>query len=270
VQTRPFLKWPGGKFRLIKRIRDALGDGKRLIEPFTGSGAVFLNTDYPRYLLADTNPDLINLYKQLTKEGLPFIRYCRSFFTQENNSKNKYYQYRIEFNKITNTRRKSALFLYLNRHCYNGLVRYNSRSEFNTPFGRHIAPYFPDHEMKHFILAADKAEFLNTSFQECMKKACKGDIIYCDPPYAPLTNTACFTNYHTAGFSWDDQLELVTIASKLASRGVQVVISNHDTKLIRDLYKEAGAQITSFQVQRMISSNAKNRLRVGELIAVFG
>jgi len=103
-----------------------------------------------------------------------------------------------------------------------------------------------------------------------MKKARKGDIIYCDPPYAPLTNTACFTNYHTGGFSWDDQLQLANIASKLANKGIQVVISNHDIKLIRDIYEGAGAQITSFQVQRMISSNANNRSRVGELIAIFG
>jgi DNA adenine methylase len=124
--------------------------------------------------------------------------------------------------------------------------------------------------MKHFILAADKAEFVNADFQECMKKAGKGDIVYCDPPYTPLSNTACFTDYHTGGFNWDDQIQLVNITARLVKRGVQVVISNHDTKSIRDVYAEAGAKITRFQVQRMISADVKNRTKVGELIAVFG
>jgi DNA adenine methylase len=269
LNTRPFLKWPGGKYRLIQRIKGVLSDGQRLIEPFTGSAAVFLNTDYQRYLLADTNPDLINLYQQLTAEGQSFVNYCRSFFTPLNNNKKQYYQYRLEFNQTSNKRRKSAIFLYLNRHCYNGLVRYNSRGEFNTPFGRHTSPYFPDREMKYFLFAADKAEFINTNFQDCMKKAKKGDVVYCDPPYAPLSDTACFTDYHTGGFSWDDQQQLASIASKLARRGVPVVISNHDTRQIRSLYEDAGASIYRFMVQRMISSAAANRSRVGELIAVF-
>ena len=269
MTTRPFLKWPGGKYRLIKRIKDELADGRRLIEPFTGSAAVFLNTDYPRYLLADTNPDLINLYRQLTSEGKSFIKYYRTFFTPLNNDKKIYYQFRLEFHQISNVRRKSAIFLYLNRHCYNGLVRYNSRGEFNTPFGTHKSPYFPAREMEQFLLLADKAEFLHTNFQDCMSQAKKGDIVYCDPPYTPLSSTACFTDYHTGGFGWQDQLQLVTIATKLAKRGVQVVISNHDTRLIRDLYKDAGACIKSFEVQRMISADAANRTRVGELIAVF-
>ena len=269
MNTRPFLKWPGGKYRLIKRIKDVLADGQRLIEPFTGSGAVFLNTDYQNYLLADTNPDLINLYHHLTDEGLPFINYCRTFFNQSNNNKKQYYKFRLEFNQVSNIRRKSALFLYLNRYCYNGLVRYNSRGEFNTPFGRHTAPYFPDKEMKQFLQAANNAEFINLNFEECMKKANDGDVIYCDPPYAPLSETSNFTDFHTAGFSWQDQLQLVNLSSELANRGVQVVISNHDTKIIRKIYIDAGAKITRFKVQRMISSDAINRARVGELIAVF-
>jgi len=269
LNTRPFLKWPGGKFRLIKRIRAALRDGNRLIEPFTGSGAVFLNTNYNEYLLADTNPDLINLYRQLTNEGLPFIKYCRSFFTVTDNTKDQFYFYREEFNQTNNRRRKSALFLYLNRHCYNGLVRYNKRGNFNTPFGKHIKPYFPDREMQQFLQAADKATFLNAGFLECMSHARQGDIIYCDPPYAPLTDTACFTDYHTGGFSWDDQLLLVKTSRELADRGVHIVISNHDIKPIRKIYQQAGAQISRFQVRRTISADIRNRAKVGELIAVF-
>ncbi len=253
---------------MINRIRDKLRPGLRLIEPFTGSGAVFLNTDYERYLLADTNPDLINLYKQLVEEGQPFINYCHTLFIK-GNSKAQYYRSREQFNRAGDIRRKSALFLYLNRHCYNGLVRYNSRGEFNTPFGLYKKPYFPELEMQKFLQCAKRAEFVHADFQHCMKTAVAGDVIYCDPPYVPLTRTACFTDYHTGGFGWDDQLQLIQLAKCLTDKGVQIVISNHDTAPIRKLYREAGASITRFEVRRTISANTGNRGKVGELLAVF-
>ena len=94
-------------------------------------------------------------------------------------------------------------------------------------------------------------------------------MVYCDPPYVPLTDTACFTSYHTGGFGWEDQLKLIELAQQLADRDIQVVISNHDVPQIRKLYKQAGATITGFQVRRTISANTGNRGRVGELLAVF-
>lgn len=266
---KPFLKWPGGKYRLSKRICSKLSQGQRLIEPFTGSAAVFLNTDYDEYLLADNNPDLINLYQQLVKEGHSFIDYCQSLFTRANNSEKKYYLLRQEFNFTDHTRRKSALFLYLNRHCYNGLCRYNSSGEFNTPFGRYDKPYFPKKEMENFITAAGNTTFMHAGFLQSMKLARKGDTVYCDPPYAPLTATAYFTDYHTGGFKWDEQVLLAGKARKLADRGIPVVISNHNTREIRELYKEMGAKIERFQVRRSISCNGNNRAKVGELLAVF-
>lgn len=266
---KPFLKWPGGKYRLIKRIRKVLNGGQRLIEPFAGSAAVFLNTDFEDYILADTNSDLIQLYQHLVDEGNDFIRYCQTFFSDKNNIEERFYQLRDEFNRSGNDRRKAALFLYLNRHCYNGLCRYNSKGRFNTPFGRYGKPYFPAKEMERFIDAAGKATFLNTSFHDSMRLARAGDTVYCDPPYAPLSNTANFTDYHANGFSWEDQLQLAQTACELAGRGVQVVISNHDTRPVRTLYKNAGAKIRSFQASRTISCNVNNRKKVGELLAIF-
>jgi len=219
-------------------------------------------------LLADTNRDLINLYKQLQAEGQPFIDYCQTVFVRANN-KTRYYRLREEFNRTDDTRRKSALFLYLNRHCYNGLVRYNSSGIFNTPFGLYKKPYFPLREMQQFQKASVRAEFMHQDFQHCMQETIHGDVVYCDPPYVPLTDTACFTDYHSGGFGWDDQLTLIALAQQLANRGVQVVISNHDTPQIRKLYKQAGAKISGFQVRRTISANTGNRVRVGELLAVF-
>ena len=143
MSSKPFLKWPGGKYRLVEKICTKLGPGKRLIEPFVGSGAVFLNAPYNKYLLADNNSDLINLYIILHQEGNGFIEYARGFFQPEFNTADAYYSFRTAFNDSNDIRLKAALFIYLNRHCYNGLCRYNRSGGFNSPFGRYKKPPFP-------------------------------------------------------------------------------------------------------------------------------
>ena len=243
--------------------------GKRLIEPFVGSGAVFLNTNYDTYLLGDANPDLIGLYRQLLEEGTPFISYCRGFFDDRNNTGETYYAYRDEFNETRDTRRKSALFLYLNRHGYNGLCRYNGKGGFNTPFGRYDKPYFPEKELLAFVQRGRITTLLQARFDESMARAQPGDAVYCDPPYVPLSETAHFTDYHTAGFSWDDQVRLANFACELAGNRIQVVISNHDTRQTRELYAGRNAKISRFKVRRNISCDGKNRREAGELLAVF-
>lgn len=268
--TRPFLKWPGGKYRLVERIYDSLGPGQRLVEPFVGSGAVFLNTHYPDYLLADCNPHLIRLYQLLQQEREPFIQFCESFFTPDNNTENVYYDMRILFNETQDERLRSALFVYLNRHCYNGLCRYNSKGLFNSPFGRYKLPYFPRREMNAFLQRAKNATFISSNYAETMAMAKQGDVVYCDPPYIPLSRTASFTDYFAGGFSHQDQIELAEQAGRLAKKGIQVVISNHNTRFTRDLYLDAGAQMSRFKVQRNISCRAGKRNKVGELLAVFG
>ena len=108
---KPFLKWAGGKHRLANRIKSTLPLANRLIEPFLGSGAIFINTNYSQNLLSDTNPDLINVYLFLQKEGQVFIDFCKSFFTAENNTESQFYKLRQEFNSTLDTRQKSAIFV---------------------------------------------------------------------------------------------------------------------------------------------------------------
>ncbi len=240
-----------------------------MIEPFVGSAAVSLNANFKKYRLADSNPDLIMLYRQLLREKERFIVYAETLFTEQNNSEESYYRFRDEFNACKEKRRRAALFIYLNRHCYNGLCRYNSKGIFNTPFGRYRKPRMPRNEMAHFIVAMANAVFENADYQDTMEKAGKGDVVYCDPPYVPLSATSYFTDYHVGGFNWDDQVLLAEKAEQLARRGVRVVISNHDTKEIRKLYKDSNAGISTFEVQRSISCNADNRKKVKEILAVF-
>jgi DNA adenine methylase len=265
---KPFLKWAGNKYQIMDRVKEVLPAGKRLIEPFVGSGAIFLNTQYPRYLLSDANLDLINLYKHLQEDGQAFIDFCRSFFTPANNAALAYYEYRACFNATTDTRLKSALFIYLNKHCFNGLCRYNSQGAFNVPFGRYAKPYFPEAEMQYFYQQAQCAIFCTANFVETMEAAELGDVVYCDPPYVPLSVTAHFTSYSTDKFGSAEQAKLVEMAALLAKRNIPVVISNHDTEFTRAAYAHAH-ELVYFPVQRYISCDGANRHKVAEVLAVF-
>lgn len=142
-KNRAFLKWAGGKFPLLDDIKKHLPEGECLIEPFVGAGSVFLNTDFSRYILADINSDLIGLYNIVKLRTDEYVAAAREMFTPENNVAERYYLYRDEFNQSQDPLRRAVLFLYLNRHGYNGLCRYNLRGEFNVPFGRYKKPYFP-------------------------------------------------------------------------------------------------------------------------------
>ncbi|MBA4696535.1 MAG: Dam family site-specific DNA-(adenine-N6)-methyltransferase [Legionella sp.] len=266
-RIKPFLKWAGNKYRCLTRILHHLEPAQRLIEPFTGSGSVFLNTAYSDYLLAEDNRDLIHLFQLLQNEGVAFIDYCSGFFIPANNVANRYYEFREEFNDTQDPWQKGALFLYLNRHGYNGLCRYNRRQGYNVPFGRYDKPYFPRAEMQYFHQKSQQAQFVVSDFRQTMHQIKRGDIVYCDPPYVPLSATANYVSYTHKKFSEADQLDLVKLAIQGAERGAVVLISNHDTPFTREHY-HAG-QIISFPVMRSISCQSKTRCEVQELVAIF-
>ena len=264
---KPFLKWAGGKYKIIDKILMSLPKAERLIEPFVGSGAVFLNAEYKSYLLADTNPDLIYLYRHIQSEGADFIDYASDLFAVNNNTEEAFYNLREEFNNCTDTRRRAAIFIYLNRHCFNGLCRYNSKGKFNVPFGRYSKPAFPTDEVLNFSQKSQNAEFIIADFRKTMEMAKTGDLVYCDPPYAPLTATSNFSDYTQEGFTIVDQNELAQSALNLRKQGITVVISNHATDFTRSIYMNA--VITEFDVQRFISSKSSKRGKAAELIATF-
>jgi DNA adenine methylase len=268
LDTRPPLKWAGGKYRLLARIRRHLPPAPRLIEPFVGSGAVFLNLDYPHYTIADCNRDLINFYSALKKAGGAFVAECAALFKPENNHKTRYLKLREEFNATRDTRRKAALFLYLNKHGYNGLCRYNASGEFNVPFGRFRGPRFPEKRLRQMQSKLVRARILCADFEPVMRTARPGDVIYCDPPYVPLSRTSNFTSYHTFGFGEDDQRRLARCTAEMRSRGVTVLVSNHETPMTRDIYRNAD-RVESIDVRRLISCNGSKRELARELLALY-
>ncbi|WP_102794253.1 Dam family site-specific DNA-(adenine-N6)-methyltransferase [Bowmanella denitrificans] len=267
-KCRAFLKWAGGKYALVNEIRSRLPDGQRLIEPFVGAGSVFLNTHYTEYLLNDINPDLINLYKVLQQTPDQYIQDAREFFRASGNQSETYYQLRDEFNQSDDSYYRSLLFLYLNRHGYNGLCRYNLSGKFNVPFGRYKQPYFPETELRFFAAKAQYATFVCMPFAEVFALASEGDVIYCDPPYAPISRTANFTSYAGSGFPVAEQRSLAQHAIQtMQSSSVPVLISNHDTELTREIY--AQASLSELKVGRYISQKGHKRKKVDELLALF-
>ena len=264
---RPFLKWAGNKYTCLEILQKHLPKGQRLIEPFMGSAALSLNADFDRYLLADINHDLVALYNYLQQEGQKFIDYCARHFTQNNNTDEVYYSKRDKFNQLKMSRQRAALFLYLNRHGYNGLCRYNLSGGYNVPFGRYKKPYFPRQEMLHFHEKSHAIEVHHKDYLSTMDNAKQDDIIYCDPPYIPLSTSASFTAYSRNKFGLQEQQQLADMARKKAKQGIPVAISNHDTDFTRQCYQ--GAELISFKVARYISCNANNRTPVKELLAIF-
>ncbi|NQZ93802.1 MAG: Dam family site-specific DNA-(adenine-N6)-methyltransferase [Moritella sp.] len=267
-KTRAFLKWAGGKYSLVDHLREKLPAGKRLVEPFVGAGSVFLNTDYDEYLLNDINPDLINMYKILQQKPEQFIADAQRFFTPEFNDKERYYKIREKFNKTSNPYQRSLMFLYMNRHGFNGLCRYNKSGGFNVPFGSYKKPYFPLKELRFFAEKSKKATFICESYSDVYKRLGSDDVVYCDPPYAPLSRTASFTSYSASGFSLDDQALLAKVSRETSQeRNIPILISNHDIPLTRELYH--GSTFEVVQVKRTISRNAGKRNKVDELLALY-
>jgi len=264
--NKSFLKWAGGKTQSIDFIKEVLPKKiVRFVEPFVGSGVMSLNIDADSYLLADCNQDLINLFENIKNNGTDFIAYCQKFFIDGNN-KSVYYSRRDTFNSLTFNTERAALFLYLNRHAFNGLCRYNLSGKFNVPFGKYKSVYFPDKEMLVFHKKAKKFEFLCCDFEETFNREQKGDVFYCDPPYIPLGASSYFTSYVDKIFTFDHQKKLVACAE---ASECKVLISNHwIPQITEELYKNGDCSHRKF-INRFISAKASGRGKVEEVLVVY-
>ena len=270
MYSKPFLKWAGGKYSILDKILREIPKGKRFVEPFAGSCAVYLNAAFPKALVADLNTDLISLYKHIQQEGEAFIQYCASFFTQENNTREGYAALRDRLNASGADRERSAILLYVNRHAFNGLIRYNSKGGFNVPFGKYKKPHFPLRELLAFYdkTRSVKTEFAASDFRSIFARLEPGDVVYCDPPYVPLSQTSSFTAYAGKTFNEQDQRDLAALAQRAWQNGIPVLLSNHETEITKKLY--SSARIERFSVQRFISCDGCNRTAAPELLAVYG
>jgi DNA adenine methylase len=269
VVAQPVVKWAGGKSRLLPELFARLPERwARYFEPFGGGAALFFALSPERGVLGDANGDLVRMYRALASDVHAVIRKLRSHARAH--SADYYYDARARWNE----RRASwvpatgaAAFIYLNKTCYNGLWRVNRAGGFNVPVGRYTNPPIcvPDALLAaHRILA--RTELRCGDYRATLHDAERGDLVYLDPPYEPVTATARFTSYTRAAFGRDDQRALAETARHLVARGCHVVLSNSDTPFTRALYPDF--RIDVVRCSRSINSSADHRGDVDELIIV--
>ncbi|WP_311763282.1 Dam family site-specific DNA-(adenine-N6)-methyltransferase [Proteus columbae] len=271
MANKTILKWAGSKVRIIDKLIPHLPKTKRLVEPFAGSCAVMMNTEYEEYLIADANQDLISLYRNVVEHTEIMAR--KDFYVwEENNHRNNYMAIRKLFNaiKILDKSKcdkyiQSARFLYLNRHCFNGLCRYNNSGEFNVPFGTCARVYFPEEEIRQFAEKATNAIIACLEWQDTLSLVDFGDGVYCDPPY--MGDEKCFTKYHHTDFTHAHQIELARALKTLnQSQGNPITVSN--SIHAKELYADLGFIIHEIDAPRSISATG-NRQSAKEIIAVL-
>lgn len=273
--VKPFLKWAGGKRQLLPEIKKYLPKniGKTTyFEPFLGGGALLFDLQPKTAIVNDSNKELINCYRVIKDKVEELIEILK--IHKAKNSK-EYYDYLRGIDRSKEYReysdiQKAARIIYLNKTCYNGLFRVNSKGHFNVPFGRYKNPNILDEAVLRGIndyLNQKSVTFLNRDFAEAVESAKKGDFIYFDPPYDPVSNTASFTGYDINGFNQNEQRRLKQVVDDLTEKGCYVMLSNSATDFILDLYKDYKETIV-VSATRSINSNALKRGKIDEVLVL--
>lgn len=271
---RAILKWVGGKGRVMKALKKILPEGDCLVEPFVGGGSVFMNTNYAQYRLYDSNPDLILVLQVAAEAPEDLIEACEELWAKGFDEA-VYDELKAKFNdrtKVTieDSIDRAALFIYLNRHGFNGLCRYNGSGLFNVPSGKLEAPpYLPREEIRAFWKKCTECEVIIRcmDFTESLKTLPKNAVIYADPPYVPRSKTEAFAQYHKAPFNQQHHRLLATMLKAAHQAGFKVVLSNSDTLLTRDIYY--GFEWQTVVVGRYVGAKADKRGKVNELIGIL-
>lgn len=289
--AEPTLKWPGGKRQLLDKLYQVFPDDYgRYWEPFVGGGAVAFDLQPSTGVINDVNPRLMNYYAMVREYPEELINKLESFDNPESEADpdrmfadkshtgasidNYYYQQRANFNRrpygyAWDEIEEAALLQYLNRTCYNGLYRENQSGGFNSPIGSYDDPNWVQAErIRELSDVLENFKLLNRDYERCLESVHPGDLVYVDPPYQPMSETADFTEYSADGFDADDQRQLLETLTYLKDNGVHVVASN--SGVMADQYRDAGFDVYSVDAVRAINSDPDGRGGVEEIIAVGG
>jgi DNA adenine methylase len=272
--VKPYLKWAGGKRQLLTALRDYLPKSRAgyvYYEPFVGAGAVFFELQPEKAVINDGNTQLILTYETIKKNVEELIALLR--IHKEKNERDYYYAIRNldrdpkQFGKLTDVE-KAARMIFLNKTCFNGLYRVNSRGLFNVPYGKYKNPAIYDETALRHIseyLNNNEIAILNADFERALPDAGKNSFIYFDPPYHSPGNAA-FTGYQADGFGEKDQERLHDVMLRMTRRGALCLLSNADTAYIRGLYSDDCFDIIAVQAKRLINSDSTGRGNVNEVL----
>lgn len=270
-QAKPFVKWVGGKRQLVKEIMKYIPkEYNCYYEPFVGGGAVLFALNPKRAVINDLNNELINAYRVI-KDKDKHHKMCKLLDNYEKqNNEDFYYEIRNKDREKETLEgmqdyERAARTIYLNKACFNGLYRVNSNGEFNVPYNKKAKiNTYDDENLKlvHEFLNSNNIEILSDDFEKVVKSAKAGDFVYFDPPYDNLNDS--FTSYTKYGFGKKEQIRLFNLFKKLDKKGVKVMLSNHNTPFINDLYSDY--KITVVKARRNVNSNGKGRGFVEETI----
>lgn len=271
IKAKPFVKWAGGKRSIINElVKLSPVEYGTYYEPFVGGGALLFELQPKKAVINDYNKELMNVYACI-KDEKKFNAMVKELNKHEIEHSEEYY-YKVrdldkdskKFNKLADYKR-AARTIYLNKACFNGLYRVNSKNEFNVPFGKKNKVNTYDGinlGIIYYFLNTNDIKLLSVDFEEAVKDAKKGDFIYFDPPYDSDTQT--FNSYTENGFGKDEQKRLAKVFKDLDSKGCYVMISNYNTTLVKELYK--GYKFHKVTAPRNIGAKAKDRGMVEEVI----
>ncbi len=268
----PFIKWAGGKRRLVHMLaRFCPEDMGRYFEPFLGSGALFFHLSQTRppfeAVLSDSNAELINVYLQVRDRAGELAEVLQDHQERYYAGREKYYYFVRDSLDPTGAVERAARILFLNKTCYNGLFRVNRAGRFNVPHGTYERPTICNRDALYSaaeILRRKGVKILLASYGDATKYCSAGDVVYFDPPYLPLTKTANFVDYTRESFGWPDHVALAEEFGRLHRLGCTLVLSNSETRRIRDLYGDFA--IKAARVERLINCDASGRSGQRELV----
>lgn len=271
LKGKPFVKWAGGKRQVIDKLCEyAKDEFDTYYEPFIGGGALLFELSPKKAVINDSNKELMNVYQVLCDEN-KFKKMCNilNHYETEHNEEFYYEIRNKDRNKNSFSRlsdyKKAARTIYLNKACFNGLYRVNSKNEFNVPFGKKekVNTYDGGNliTVSNYLTMND-IKIMNVDFEAAVKDAKKGDFVYFDPPYDSDTHT--FNSYTEEGFNKEQQRRLARVFKELDQKGVYVMLSNHNTILVNELYKDY--HFHTIEAKRNINANGKKRGKIEELI----
>ena len=267
MKAPTFVKWAGGKKQLIDQFKPFFPKKiNRYFEPFVGGGAVLFhvlkNYKPKEVFIFDINEELINTYEIIRDDVENLIEELKKL--KQLHNKEHYYEIRAENPKLLSPLTRASRFIYLNKTCFNGLYRVNSKGGFNVPIGSYKNPLVcPEEDLREISKLLKNVKIINGSFEECLKFARKEDFVYFDPPYYPLKKTS-FTTYTKNSFLEKEQKELAEVFRKLDRKKCNVMLSNSDSEFIKDLYKEYPPKFV--KATRMINCDASKRGKINEVV----